>query len=142
REARMSHRDERWAADNFSERYRTPVGTSVLAEIEERVLGSAWGANGYTTRAQADELGVRLNLGPGARLCDVGAGRGRPGPYLAQRFHCDVVLTDLPLEGLAEASRTAADRGLEGRASMIVSSARALPLRAAAFDAVVHTDVL
>jgi hypothetical protein len=59
----MSHPDEQWAADNFSERYRTPVSRGVLAEIEERVIGGAWSANGYTTRARADELGERLNLG-------------------------------------------------------------------------------
>ena len=137
----MSHRDERWASDNFKRRYR--IATSgVLATIEQQVIGGTWGANGYTTRAQAHELGERLHLAHGQRLCDLGAGRGWPGLYLVQQFGCDAVLCDLPREGLVAAAHTAGERGLAGRASMIVASARALPLRSAVFDAVVHADVL
>ena len=137
----MGHRDERWASDKFRQRYGAETG-GVLATIEQQVIGGTWGANGYTTRAQAYELGRRLQLAPGLRLCDLGAGRGWPGLYLAQEFGCDVVLSDLPREGLIVASRTASERGLAERASMIVASARASPFRASAFDAVVHTDVL
>jgi len=137
----VDRRDERWAVDNFAQRYRLPTG-GVVAEIENRVIGSAWGANGYTTRAQADDLGRRLRLAPGVRLCDLGAGRGWPGLYLAQQFGCDVVLTDLPFEGIAIAAETARKRGLDRLAAGVVSSARALPFRPKSFDALVHTDVL
>ena len=137
----MTHRDERWASEKFPERYSAGTG-GVFATIEAQVIGDTWGANGYTTRAQARELGERLGLAPGKKLCDLGAGRGWPGLYLAHEFGCDVVLTDLPREGLAAASSTARERGLADRASMVVCSARALPLRRASFDALVHTDVL
>ncbi|MEP7027123.1 MAG: methyltransferase domain-containing protein [Candidatus Eisenbacteria bacterium] len=137
----MPHRDERWVTEKFTARYGAETG-DVLARIEQQVIGGAWGANGYTTRAQALELGQRLGLAPGMRLCDLGSGRGWPGLFLAHEFGCSVVLTDLPREGLAIASRTAQERRLAARAAMVVTSARALPLRSAAFDAVVHTDVL
>lgn len=138
---RVRHRDEQWARDNFTERYQLPCcGAAEL--VEQQVIGSVWGANGFTTRAQADELAVRLALRPGLRLLDLGAGRGWPGLYLAERSGCSVVLADLPYDGLATAVVTARDRGLAAQTSAIVASARDLPLRSGAFDAVVHTDVL
>lgn len=137
----MTFRDERWAQENFTERYRIS-GTDVQARIEQAVIGSVWGANGYTTRAQADELGVRLDLTPGERLLDLGAGRGWPGLYLAERTGCDVVLVDLPFDALHVAIAAARDRNLAVRTGAIVASARDIPLRRRSFDAVVHTDVL
>ncbi len=137
----MGFRDERWARQNFSERYRTS-GADVQVAMEREVIGSAWGANGYTTRAQADELADRLALRPGRRLLDVGAGRGWPGLYLAERSGCEVVLADLPADGLRTAAATARRRNLHLRTSVVVASARALPLRQRSFDAIVHADVL
>ena len=60
-----------------------------------------YGANGYTTAAQANLLAQRLDLGPGKRLLDVGSGRGWPGLYLAASTGCTVVLTDLLLLAVA-----------------------------------------
>jgi hypothetical protein len=138
--AMTSSQDERLAREDFSARYS--VGpSSVLDAIESRVIGEAWGANGFTTVTQADLLGERLGLTDEKRLLDVGTGRGWPGLYLARQTGCEVVLTDLPIEGLQIAIRRGAREDVRclGGAS---SSARYLPFRAASFDALVHTDVL
>lgn len=132
---------DREMAEHFAQRYR--VGPDEASRrMELAVIGGDWGANGYTTVAQADLLGRELGLRPGMRLLDIGAGRGWPGLYLADATGCQVVLTDVPVEGL----RTAADRGgreeLTSRAAPVAASARALPFAPASFDAVVHTDVL
>ena len=103
----MTSRDERDALAQFSGRYSTPAA-AVAAAIEERVIGATWGANGYTTLEQADELGRRLHLGPERTLLDVGTGRGWPGLYLAKQTGCRVVATDMPVEGLRIASRSTA----------------------------------
>ena len=116
--------------------------TGVVRRIEQAVIGGDWGANGYTTMRQADQLAAALRLGPGVRLLDLGAGRGWPGLYLAVRTGCQVVLTDVPLEGLRQAMDRAPAEDVTDRATAVVSSARALPFRAGTFDAVVHTDVL
>jgi ubiquinone/menaquinone biosynthesis C-methylase UbiE len=137
----MTQRDEQWARDNFSQRYRTAT-CGAASEVEQLVIGAVWGVNGYTTRDQADALGDRLALSPASRLLDLGSGRGWPGLYLAGRHSCNVVLADLPHEGLAIAMTSARERGLEPHAAAVMASARDLPLRAASFDAVVHTDVL
>ena len=134
-------RDEAEARALFQERYRnTP--SLLTCQIEQRVIGGDWGANGFTTMAQADTLGRELGLSPDDLLLDLGTGRGWPGLYLAARTGCQVVLTDLPLEGLRVAASRAASEGLAARAGVVASAASALPFRARSFDAVIHTDVL
>ena len=119
----MSSRDEDAARAEFATRYAVPA-TDVVAGIERRVIGAAWGANGYTTLAQADELARRLGLSPASRVLDVGTGRGWPGVYFAARHGATVVGTDMPVDAL------------------VAAAGRHQPFRAGAFDAVVHTDVL
>ena len=137
----MVTREERDTSQLFADRYGEDR-TGVVQHIEQAVIGGDWGANGYTTMRQADHLGAVLRLGPGVRLVDLGAGRGWPGLYLAVRTGCQVVLTDVPVEGLRQARDRAQAEDVTDRATAVVSSARALPFRAGTFDAVVHTDVL
>jgi 2-polyprenyl-3-methyl-5-hydroxy-6-metoxy-1,4-benzoquinol methylase len=134
-------REERDTRQRFRDRYGEDR-TEVVLGIERAVIGGDWGANGYTTTAQADLLGDAVGLAPGMRLLDLGAGRGWPGLYLAVRRGCDVVLSDVPFEGLRLALARADAERATGQAAAVASSARALPFRPCSFDAVVHTDVL
>jgi 2-polyprenyl-3-methyl-5-hydroxy-6-metoxy-1,4-benzoquinol methylase len=129
------------ATDRFEQRYGAPVSGAMEA-IQREVFGANVGVNGYTTIAQADALAERLELRPGMRLLDVGAGRGWPGLYLAQKTACEVVVTDVPVAGIRSAHTRARERGLLRRASCIVASGTHLPFRSRSFDAAVHTDVL
>jgi SAM-dependent methyltransferase len=119
-----------------------PVDHPAVREVERRALGSDFGADGYTTRVEADELGHILGLGPGRCLLDVGAGHGWPGLYLARETRCTVVLADLPLSGLMVAARRAGREGIAHRSWSVAASGDRLPLRPASVDAVVHADVL
>jgi cyclopropane fatty-acyl-phospholipid synthase-like methyltransferase len=114
----------------------------VVREIERRALGSDFGADGYATRTEVDDLGSSLGLGPGRRLLDVGAGQGWPGLYLARETGCAVVVIDVPIDGLAVAARRARREGIADRAWAAAASGASLPMRADSFDAVVHADVL
>ena len=91
------HDDAGGAANvkRFTERYRLCC-TPPMIEVEGQALGSDYGSTGYTTRDQADDLAVHLQLRPGDRLADIGAGSGWPGLYLADKTGCQVVGTDLP----------------------------------------------
>ena len=137
----MVSTQEREARDRFANRYREER-VDVVRGVEQRVIGGDWGANGYTTIAQADDLADRLRLRHGDLLLDLGAGRGWPGLYLAAATGCSVLLADVPLEGLTVAAARIRAEHLEQRAWCVNASARDLPFRAATFDAVVHTDVL
>jgi SAM-dependent methyltransferase len=137
----MARDDERETLGRFADRYRV-AQTELTRQIELAVIGGDWGANGYTTAAQADLLGRDLDLGAGMRLLDLGAGRGWPGLYLAASTGCRVVLADVPIDGLLTAKARAGAERLADRAVAVAASARHLPLSAASFDAVVHTDVL
>ena len=137
----MSIRDERTARSDFAERYAIRTGEA-NAQIEQEVIGAVWGANGYTTVAQADELGRRLQVGPGARLLDVGTGRGWPGVYLAKQSGCSLVATDMPVEGLVQAGQRARRESIDGSVSLAAAAGAAQPFRLSSFDAVVLTDVL
>ena len=111
-------------------------------DIERRVLGEAWGVNGYTTVAQADALARALGLGAGDRLLDVGTGRGYPALYLAAKTGCSVVGSDTPHELLLAAARKAARENVASRSSFVAAGGAAQPFRDRSFDAVVLTDVL
>ena len=137
----MRIRDEQDASATFSERYGRP-GSDTTRELERLVIGADFGANGYTTLAQADLMARMLRLRKGHRLLDVGSGRGWPGLYLAKTSECTVVLTDIPEQGMRTAQERAAVEGIAERTSAVVASARRLPFGAETFDAIVHTDVL
>src|SRR5262249_30549620 len=132
---------EQQTAGRFAERYRiAPAEVSRRVELE--VIGGDWGANGYTTMAQADLLACELNLCPGTLLLDLGAGRGWPGLYLAASTGCGVVLAAVPVEALPLAAGRVRAENLAGRAAPVAASARSLPFAPESFDAIVHTDVL
>ena len=38
----MTHRDEQWARDNFSQKYRIATG-GPASEVEQQVIGAVWG---------------------------------------------------------------------------------------------------
>jgi cyclopropane fatty-acyl-phospholipid synthase-like methyltransferase len=137
----MVTRDEQTINERFAERYREERA-DVVRSIERTVIGTDFGANGYTTVSEADELAALLELENTSLLLDVGAGRGWPGLYLAATTGCSVILTDVPLEGLGVARSRSRIDAVHDRAWCVNANARHLPFHSCAFDAVVHTDVL
>jgi SAM-dependent methyltransferase len=116
--------------------------SAAMRDLELSVYGCDYGGNGGTTRLEADRIAQLLELRPGARLLDVGAGSGWPGLYLAQRTGCDVVMVDLPLAALRIARERAAADNLVERCEAVAADGAALPFRDASFDALNHSEVL
>ena len=134
-------KDERVTRADYAERYRLRASATVVDNAEREVIGDVWGANGFTTVDQAEELRRRLELNTHSKLLDVGSGCGWPGLWLAQQTGCEVVVTDLPPEGLEVASRRARAEGLRSLGA-VAASARRFPFAESSFDAIVHVDLI
>jgi SAM-dependent methyltransferase len=110
--------------------------------MERRPCGCDYEVKGYTTRDEARRMAMLLDLQPGRRLLDVGAGAGWPGLYYAKETGCDAVLVDLPLHGLQVATERAVRDRISDRCRMAVAEGSRLPFRDGSFDAVSHSEVL
>jgi SAM-dependent methyltransferase len=133
--------DQQELVARFANDYRLGEA-DVVREIERRVCGCDYGGTSWTTRDEARRLGELLGLAPGVRLLEIGAGSGWPGLYLATTTGCEIVQTDLPLDGLRIAAARAAADGLAETSRVAVADGAALPFAAGCFDAIVHSDVL
>jgi SAM-dependent methyltransferase len=129
------------AACDFARDYEI-AQEPLMREIEGCVRGSDYGATSWTTREQAKQACARLELVPGLRLLELGAGSGWPALFLATLSGCDVVLTDLPLSGLRIARERAVKDGLDSRCSVLAADGAALPFADHSFDRIHHADVL
>ncbi len=129
------------AACDFEKSYEQ-ARLPAIRELERSVLGCDYGGTSWTTRSQADQIAAMLNLGPGVRLLDVGAGSGWPGLFLAHVTGCDVMLVDLPFNALQLAMDRAIADDMAQRSQAVAASGAALPFIDDSFDALSHSDVL
>lgn len=132
---------ERAQRDRLNERFLWACAP-VMLDIERRICGCDYGGTSWTSRAEADCMTEELELAPGRRLLELGAGSGWPGLYMAQSTGCEVTLVDLPLNGLKIARGRAQADGLAGRSKVLVADAAALPFPDSSFDAISHSDLL
>lgn len=133
--------DEQAMLARFAQAYQQSQAP-VMREIERVVCGCDYGGTSWTTRDEAEHVGQLLRLGPGRRFLDLGAGTGWPGLYVARVTGCDVVLVDIPFEGLRIAARRAMAEQLSGECWIAVADGAALPFNEQWFDSIGHSDVL
>jgi SAM-dependent methyltransferase len=113
-----------------------------MRALERSVCGCDYGSTGGTTRAEAERIAALLELRPGTKLLELGAGSGWPGIYLAKITGCDVVMVDLPFGALRIARERADEDGLGQQCRVVVADGTALPFGEASFDALSHSDLL
>lgn len=132
---------ERARREAFDLEYR--LGTlPAMQTVERAVCGCAYGSTAWTTRDEADGIATALGLRPGMMLLEIGAGSGWPALYLARESGCEVVLTDLPLEGLGIARERAVRDAVADRSTTVCASGARLPFGDESFDVINHSDVL
>jgi ubiquinone/menaquinone biosynthesis C-methylase UbiE len=127
--------------DDFDLAYRRGQ-LAVVQAVERAVCGCDYGGTSWATQGEAGRIADALELAPGVRMLEVGAGSGWPSLYLARQSGCDVTLVDLPFEGLRIAAQRVVVDGLSGACLAVVADAAHLPFRDGCFDVVNHSDVL
>ena len=113
-----------------------------MRTVERCAFGCDYGATSWANRDEADELAKLLELAPGKRLLDVGAGSGWPGLYMAGASGCDIALVDVPFSGLRIAAERAIEDNLPGECWVAAADGANLPFADDSFDAISHSDVL
>ena len=116
--------------------------SDAMRDLERSVCGCDYGGTSGTTRREAEQIARLLELRPGVKLLDVGAGSGWPGLYLAQLTGCEVLVVDIPLASLRIARERAVADGLSRRCGVVAADAAALPFKDGSFDALSHADLL
>ncbi len=120
--------------------YYAATDNEAVRELEGRTLGAAYGGNGYTDVSQVERFVELLDVGQGDRVLELGSGAGWPGLYIAKRSGCQIVLSDIPWEGVAWGRRRGRTDGIN--ADAVACSGTDLPFRDGSFDGVTHSDVL
>jgi protein-L-isoaspartate O-methyltransferase len=133
--------EERLQADRRNQTYQERRA-SVFLEIEREVFGGDYGASSWTDQNEAKQFAALLQLTSGKRALEVGAGSGWPSLYLARATGCQVVLADIPREGMRIASERAIADGLQEQCWPVIAEGGHLPLMSGQLDAVYHCDVL
>jgi SAM-dependent methyltransferase len=127
--------------DDFAAQYRRGQ-LPVVQAVERAFCGCDYGGTSWADRGEVDRIIAALELAPGVRMLEIGAGAGWPSLYMARESGCDAILTDLPLEGLEVAAARVVRDGLSGICLAAVADAAHLPFGDDGFDTVNHSDVL
>jgi sarcosine/dimethylglycine N-methyltransferase len=96
----------------------------------------------YGGLAANDALAGSARIGAGSKVVDLCAGLGGPARYLAHRYGADVTGIELTPARVAGAAKLTRRVGLDGKVRVIEGNAMDLPLRDAAYDAVVSQEAL
>ena len=120
--------------------YYTATDNGVLRELERRTLGAAYGGNGYTDVHQVERLVGLLGVAEGDRVLELGSGAGWPGLLIARETGCQMILSDVPWEGVAWGRSRGRAEGTSVDAVACLGTE--IPFKDASFEGVTHSDVL
>lgn len=88
---------------------------------------------------QLEDLLTGLDIRPGSRVLDLGAGRGASAVFLTREYDVDVVIADLWADP-KQVESTLVAAGVDHRVRVVRADARALPFAEGHFDAVISVD--
>jgi cyclopropane fatty-acyl-phospholipid synthase-like methyltransferase len=128
--------------DHYGAHYRD-FAAGVYEQVRREAFGQDVGQNSWLTMEELQRFGSWLELGPSARLLDVGCGSGGPALHLARLTDCQVVGVELYEEAVRNGNEMARAAGLDTRASFVQADAsRPLQFASASFDAIVCIDAI
>ena len=115
----------------------------VLAAVRAETFGEDIGQNSWLTAGEFGGFVDLLELTGNDHALEVASGSGGPALFAARRTGCRVTGVDADENGVATASRAAADAGLGDRVRFRTANANArLPFDDASFDGVLCMDAM
>ncbi|MHA2295787.1 MAG: class I SAM-dependent methyltransferase [Candidatus Hodarchaeales archaeon] len=103
-------------------------------DLLQLVLGKSFHPGGMKL---TNEIGNRLDLKPGDKVLDVGAGLGSSALFLAKEFGSNVIGLDLSLKNTEMANKEAKKQKLDHLCHFQVGDAEKIPFKDESFDAVI-----
>lgn len=100
------------------------------------------GTDGYVTRSQLNQLAQALQVGPGARIADLGCGRGGPGQLIARITGAALVGIDFSEVALQQARDRARQLGISDAVSYKAGTFDSTGLDPSNCDAAMSVDVI
>ena len=120
---------------DFASRAETEVRRAAFGED----IGQSSWLTGQDWLRFADEAGVHES----SRVLEVGSGSGGPAVYLAEKRGCHVVGVDINENGVANARKLAAARGVSEHAAFrAIDASEPLPFPDSSFDSVLSNDAM
>lgn len=104
--------------------------------------GHDLGQQSFATLPYFDEMVLRLGMGPGVRVLDVGSGSGGPSVYMATRSGCHMTGLEVNEVGVEVATRLAATSDLGDRIEFVQADGMSMPFDDASFGIVISMNVL
>jgi ubiquinone/menaquinone biosynthesis C-methylase UbiE len=123
---------------------------SYVAEFRRRLYLEAFGdeypadeaTDGYVTRTELRRLVQALRLDAGAKIADLGCGRGGPGQWVASTVGANLIGVDVSQIALQQARARARQLGIDQRVSYYHASFDATGLDSSSVDAAMSIDVV
>lgn len=138
----MSETKDSGTSDHYGTHYGN-FASDLYSEVREEAFGVDIGQNGWLTADEQDLFMGWLGLSETDHLLDLACGTGEPTLRIAQQTGCRVTGIDLHQEGVANATKSAKDLGLEARASFHEgNAAERLLFDDASFDAIICIDAI
>jgi SAM-dependent methyltransferase len=112
-------------------------------EVRRAAFGEDIGQSSWLTAQDwlrfTDQAGVHES----SRVLEVGSGSGGPAVYLAEKRRCHVTGVDINQNGVANAGKLAAARGVADRTEFrAIDASHPLPFPESSFDAVLSNDAM
>lgn len=121
----------------------THFSQKALEDVRRETYGEDIGQSGWITAEEYREFFTWLELTPACRVLDLCSGSGGPAVFLSMTTGCSVTGLDINENGIRNANRLAAERGLHSAAEFLQADVtRELPAASESYDAIVCIDAI
>ena len=112
----------------------------VLSQIRRETYGEDLGQSSWITADEYDQFCRWLKIDDRSSVLETACGSGGPALYMAKKFGCAVTGIDVNREGVENANRLAAERGISNARFQLADVGARFPFDDGSFDSIICTD--